>query len=701
MIKKISAIILALVLCLSVMVVPASAAAELNGTQVAYALEWDKEYYNPGDTATLYLYLAVQDDIPLYTGTITVGLNSQFISIDDNDPASCIAAGELCESYYKDLTANTVQSNATYQGKIEAQNTAEENATYDWYIRTSLNKNTGGSHANANNNKDGLYGSEIDPTVPFITYTFTVSADAPEGSVIPAAITSGCAKITPIATAQLAFKYYTKPGTGTTTANIAAAQFDVSNAVATASVGKPAAHECTPAEAVQENVVAATCGTDGSYDAVVYCSGCGEEISRTPTTVPATGEHVYAKELNRVEPTCTEDGYVILACGCSDNENITEKLDATGHDETKAITRPTCTEGGYTTYTCKTCGNVRTADETPAKGHDYREKVTAPTCTEAGYTTFTCPFCKDSYTGNPVEATGHNYESVVTAPTCTVDGYTTYTCSVCDDTYTADIVPATGHTYEVSFVKNPTCSKPGYTEYKCSCGDTYKEEIPSKNHTNEDGSSALVEIPAVPATCKNHGYTAGQKCSICNTQTIVPERVEAIDHTWDDGVVTAPTYTSEGYTKYICTVCGETKIGDKVPALTPDTPDTPDVPDTPDTPETAAKFAIKQPAVTKLRYMDEMLLHTVMPSDAPEGAFVKWTVVEGEEYFTIMEDNGDGKLRITPREEGWTTFRATLYDAGGNVLATDEIEMFSRAHLFDKIGGIIRYIFGSNIKYEM
>ena len=98
--------------------------------------------------------------------------------------------------------------------------------------------------------------------------------------------------------------------------------------------------------------------------------------------------------------------------------------------------------------------------------------------------------------------------------------------------------------------------------------------------------------------------------------------------------------------------------------------------------------------------MDEMLLHTVMPSDAPEGTYVKWTVVEGDGFFTIMEDNGDGKLRITPKEEGWTTFRATLYDANGNVLATDEIEMFSRAHLFDKIGGIIRYIFGSNIKYE-
>lgn len=44
-----------------------------------------------------------------------------------------------------------------------------------------------------------------------------------------------------------------------------------------------------PAEAVKENEVAATNRTDGSYDSVVYCTRCGEEISRETITVPATG----------------------------------------------------------------------------------------------------------------------------------------------------------------------------------------------------------------------------------------------------------------------------------------------------------------------------------------------------------------------------------------------------------------------------
>ncbi|MBQ1409855.1 MAG: hypothetical protein IIY94_01060, partial [Oscillospiraceae bacterium] len=53
------------------------------------------------------------------------------------------------------------------------------------------------------------------------------------------------------------------------------------------------AHTHSPAAAVQENVVPATCTTAGSYDEVVYCSTCGAELSRTHTTLPATGVVTY------------------------------------------------------------------------------------------------------------------------------------------------------------------------------------------------------------------------------------------------------------------------------------------------------------------------------------------------------------------------------------------------------------------------
>ena len=57
-------------------------------------------------------------------------------------------------------------------------------------------------------------------------------------------------------------------------------------------IGEPA-HEHTPAEPVIENNVDPTCTEAGSYDSVVYCAECGEEISRETVTVPATG-HSYS-----------------------------------------------------------------------------------------------------------------------------------------------------------------------------------------------------------------------------------------------------------------------------------------------------------------------------------------------------------------------------------------------------------------------
>ena len=65
----------------------------------------------------------------------------------------------------------------------------------------------------------------------------------------------------------------------------------------------PGEHVHTPAEAVRENEVAATCTEAGSYDSVVYCSDCGEEISRVTVTVEALGHDF-------VDGKCTRCGEV-------------------------------------------------------------------------------------------------------------------------------------------------------------------------------------------------------------------------------------------------------------------------------------------------------------------------------------------------------------------------------------------------------
>ena len=74
----------------------------------------------------------------------------------------------------------------------------------------------------------------------------------------------------------------------------------------------------TPAEAVRENEVGATHSVEGHYDEVVYCSVCGDEISRQTNTIPIIENHISGDPVMEdvVNPTCTERGsyYEVIYC---------------------------------------------------------------------------------------------------------------------------------------------------------------------------------------------------------------------------------------------------------------------------------------------------------------------------------------------------------------------------------------------------
>lgn len=98
----------------------------------------------------------------------------------------------------------------------------------------------------------------------------------------------------------------------------------------------------TPAASVRENVVPASCTKAGSYDRVVYCKVCGEEISRTHKTIPATG-HTYG------DPEWIWNGYeeatAVFTCAKGDDQI------SISADITISITkRPSLTEDGELTY---------------------------------------------------------------------------------------------------------------------------------------------------------------------------------------------------------------------------------------------------------------------------------------------------------------------------------------------------------------
>ena len=357
----------------------------------------------------------------------------------------------------------------------------------------------------------------------------------------------------------------------------------------------------TPGEAEDENTVAPTCTEDGSYDAVVYCIVCHEELSRATYNIGALG-HDFGDWILTTEPTCTEEGVETRTCSrCEEAE--TRPVDALGHDYIAVVTAPTCTEQGYTTHTCSRCGDEYVDTYVDALGHDFGEWIltTEPTCTEEGVETRTCSRCEEAET-RPVDALGHDYVAVVTAPTCTEQGYTTHTCSRCGDEYVDEAVEALGHNYISEITQEATCEEPGTKTYTCSrCGDQYTEDIPALGHDwvvssqvsatcvskgrvtyrcNNCGTSKNEILPIDPnnhtgntyvsgvkePTCTEEGYTGDTICTDCGAVLDHGETIGLIPHSYEATVV-PPTYLEQGYTNYQCSVCGYSYQDDFVEAL--------------------------------------------------------------------------------------------------------------------------------------
>ena len=241
----------------------------------------------------------------------------------------------------------------------------------------------------------------------------------------------------------------------------------------------------TPKDPVEENRVEATCTMDGSYDTVVYCGICQEEISRETAVLEAPGhtENEAVVE-NASDPTCTEEGGFDTVTYCSvcgeEVSRVTTIIEALGHTEGEAVeenrTEATCTkEGGFDSVIyCSVCGEELSRERTviEATGHNYTASVTAATCTARGYTTHTCGRCGNSYTDSYTAALGHSYIARTTAASCTAQGYTTHTCSRCQTSYKDNYTAALGHNMgSWTTAKAATCTAAGTDRRTCSrCG---------------------------------------------------------------------------------------------------------------------------------------------------------------------------------------------------------------------------------------
>ena len=159
----------------------------------------------------------------------------------------------------------------------------------------------------------------------------------------------------------------------------------------------PATGNHTAGTAVTENTVDATCTVDGSYDSVVYCSVCGEEMSRTTVKVPATN-HVNGT-LN-AEWNFNDDEHWKFCSDCGEQVNIGSH--------------------NYVDGVCSVCGDIVSHVHTPGEAvHETIDGIT--------YEVVYCSGCNEELSRKSVETHTHTLTEVAAKdPTYTVAGNIAY-----------------------------------------------------------------------------------------------------------------------------------------------------------------------------------------------------------------------------------------------------------------------------------
>ncbi|MBR2078784.1 MAG: hypothetical protein IJ962_01105, partial [Clostridia bacterium] len=236
-----------------------------------------------------------------------------------------------------------------------------------------------------------------------------------------------------------------------------------------------------------------------------------------------TGEHTV---IQRVEPTCTEDGhYRYYQCKCGVYFN---RRDEATNQLTEVITDPT------------TFGVIPNLG-----GH----KGGTATCAKKAV----CTVCNEEY-GEKLDTHSYDDGEVTTAAKCGVEGVKTYTCTVegCGNTKTEKI-DALEHILVDVNKQDSTCKEAGYEAYKkcdregCTYTEGYKA-IPVKSH----------DVEGVEFTKYDDEYHT-KKCKACGVDTTY------VKHTFGEAVETkAPSCEGKGEMTSTC-VCGAEKKTD-IPA---------------------------------------------------------------------------------------------------------------------------------------
>lgn len=271
----------------------------------------------------------------------------------------------------------------------------------------------------------------------------------------------------------------------------------------------PATNNHTPAAAVKENVKPATCETAETYDSVVYCSVCGQEISRTQMTGEAALGHKWgewkhddstAKAESKHTRTCANDATHTDSAACNFTSQVTQNQ--------------TSDQPEITTYTCKDCGYSYTEETKPALGHTHNygapvaDYASGQAFVEGKDYTHTATCTGEGTCSQPTKTDKCTFDNGVEtkAATCTEPGVKTFTCTECGGTYTVAI-PATDHAWG-QWSHDAATAEADATHTRVCANDASHKETKACDFTAKVTQEATLDQAEITTyTCKDCGYS--------------------------------------------------------------------------------------------------------------------------------------------------------------------------------------------------
>ncbi|WP_316631404.1 dockerin type I repeat-containing protein [uncultured Ruminococcus sp.] len=362
-------------------------------------------------------------------------------------------------------------------------------------------------------------------------------------------------------------------------------------------------HTHTPGEPVQENVVPASCTAEGSYDEVVYCTECGEEISREQKTIDKIAHNPgEAVQENIVPASCTAEGSydeVVYCTECQaelsrEHKTIDKLAHTPGEPVQENVVPASCSaEGSYEEVVyCTECNEelsreAKTIDKLPHTPggevienrevtHDYTQYEVVHYCTECNTELSRETVQEPIITHTPGEAVRENEVPA----TCTAEGSydEVVYCTSCgaELSRTTKTIDKIAHSLSFKPGKQATEEAEGWkSHFVCSVCKKYFNNssgemeltwdqivIPKLAHTHTPGEA--VQENVVPASCKAEGsYDEVIYCTSCGEELSREHKtIDKLAHTPGEAVqenIVPATCTAEGsYDEVVyCTECGE------------------------------------------------------------------------------------------------------------------------------------------------